>query len=709
MMNRRVAYGCALSLILSLPMLAMESRVEEATAQQLTSANPQSPSRIKDIRLVPNGNRMKLEIDTVGGTRPQVFFTQQGRSWIGDITNAQLDMGPGGYRQESPLPGVSFIEARQVGNDSVRIQIAGASAAPQGLLAQRSPTQLVFDFEGLPSAQVAAAPGQATMPVIAPVAQPPAPQPLQPIAQNPVQTPSQPPASAPAAPAAPAAPVAQPPAPQPLQPIAQNPVQTPSQPPANPPAAAAPAIISQVPAVNQLNQPQLPPGALPNGSQFQGRAIAPPSGDIAVGTILPNPPTVDLGSNAKITLTLKDAPVGDVLSLLVRRAGLNVVLNDVPPDLTISLDVSDSPLQDTFNFILRLKELQAQRSGQTVFIGRSLPGVTDRIIRNYRVNQAVASNVSQILTAILEAVTPGSPAQVEVDERTNSITVIGTNQQHDIVAAQLAQLDVRRRQVLINLRVVDVQLNNNSSLGVALGAASGNFAFSGLDPRGGFGGQPLNQPEGSSSPPNIGSQGGAQTLNFSTLNRLQQFLAMQLQAAVENGTAKVLADPKIAVAEGGESVLEIGQDVVTNRQIRTDPATGQTVQSLELETAGVTLNISDVRIDDNGYITLSIQPTITSPGQSFTLADGTVITRLARRQANLQTIRFRDGETFVIAGLIQDQDRVSVNKVPLLAEIPLLGALFRRQTVTNERSEVVVMVTPYILRDDIAFGFPSGR
>ncbi len=670
-MNRRVAYGCALSLILSLPMLAMESRVEEATAQQLTSANPQSPSRIKDIRLVPNGNRMKLEIDTVGGTRPQVFFTQQGRSWIGDITNAQLDMGPGGYRQESPLPGVSFIEARQVGNDSVRIQIAGASAAPQGLLAQRSPTQLVFDFEGLPSAQVAAAPGQATMPVIAPVAQPPAP--------------------------------------QPLQPIAQNPVQTPSQPPANPPAAAAPAIISQVPAVNQLNQPQLPPGALPNGSQFQGRAIAPPSGDIAVGTILPNPPTVDLGSNAKITLTLKDAPVGDVLSLLVRRAGLNVVLNDVPPDLTISLDVSDSPLQDTFNFILRLKELQAQRSGQTVFIGRSLPGVTDRIIRNYRVNQAVASNVSQILTAILEAVTPGSPAQVEVDERTNSITVIGTNQQHDIVAAQLAQLDVRRRQVLINLRVVDVQLNNNSSLGVALGAASGNFAFSGLDPREGFGGQPLNQPEGSSSPNNIGSQGGAQTLNFSTLNRLQQFLAMQLQAAVENGTAKVLADPKIAVAEGGESVLEIGQDVVTNRQIRTDPATGQTVQSLEIETAGVTLNISDVRIDDNGYITLSIQPTITSPGQSFTLEDGTVITRLARRQANLQTIRFRDGETFVIAGLIQDQDRVSVNKVPLLAEIPLLGALFRRQTVTNERSEVVVMVTPYILRDDIAFGFPSGR
>ncbi|MFS8829138.1 AMIN domain-containing protein, partial [Synechococcus sp. R8-2] len=102
MMNRRVAYGCALGLILSLPPLALESRVNEAAAQQLTSANPQRLSRITDIRLVPNGNRMQLEINTEGGARPQVFFTQQGQSWIGDITNAQLSGSQGRYRQESP-------------------------------------------------------------------------------------------------------------------------------------------------------------------------------------------------------------------------------------------------------------------------------------------------------------------------------------------------------------------------------------------------------------------------------------------------------------------------------------------------------------------------------------------------------------------------------------------------------------------------------
>ncbi|MFS8907152.1 pilus assembly protein PilQ, partial [Synechococcus sp. OH2] len=71
MMNRRVAWGWALSLILSLPLLAVEGRLEEAAAQQLTSANPHSLSRITDIRLVPHGNRMKLEITTAGGARPQ--------------------------------------------------------------------------------------------------------------------------------------------------------------------------------------------------------------------------------------------------------------------------------------------------------------------------------------------------------------------------------------------------------------------------------------------------------------------------------------------------------------------------------------------------------------------------------------------------------------------------------------------------------------
>lgn len=691
MMNRRVAYGCALGLILSLPPLALESRVNEAAAQQLTSANPQRLSRITDIRLVPNGNRMQLEINTEGGARPQVFFTQQGQSWIGDITNAQLSGSQGRYRQESPLPGVRFIEAWQLSNDSVRIEIAGVAAAPQGLLARRSPTQLVFDFEGLPSAPpapLAAVPPQPSSNQAAPG---------QPASLNRPQ---------------PVAPVPQPAAPAPAsQPVAQNPA-PPQTTQAAPPAPAVPAapVISQVPPVGQLNQPQLPPGSLPPESPFQGRAVAPPAGDIAVGTILPDPPTVDLGSNARISLTLKDAPVGDVLSLLVRRAGLNVVLNDVPPDLTISLDVQDSPLQETFNFILRLKQLQAQRRGQTVFVGQNLPGVTGILVRNYRVNQAVATDLASRLEEVLDAVAPG--AQFVVDERTNSITVIGNSRQQDIAAAQIAQLDVRRRQVLISLRAVDILLNKNESLSVNLGGASGNFALGTLG-NANFGGQPLNQPAGSSVI-SIGPEGpsGSITGIFNTLNRLQQSLALRVQSAIRNGTGKILTDPKVVVADGGSSQIRIAISVPTNVETITERQGERenTTQRLQREDAGIVLNVSEVRIDDNGFVTLTIQPEISIPVPIQILQSGPFagiqLFNIDRRQLQASQLRLRDGQTFIIAGLIRDRDIVDVRKVPLLGDLPLLGALFRSQSVDNERNEVVFMLTPYIMDDNVAFGLP---
>ncbi|MFS8904783.1 AMIN domain-containing protein [Synechococcus sp. O70.2] len=701
-MSRRVAWGWALSLILSLPLLAVESRPDEAAAQQLTSTHPQSLSRITDIRLVPHGNRMRLEIQTTGGARPQVFFTQQGRSWIGDIANAQLDRGQGRYRQDSPLPGVRFIEAKQIGSDSVRVEIAGVAAAPQGLLAQRSPTQLVFEFEGLPSAlpaPVAAAPSQEVVPN----------QPASPTRAQPGAPPATP-ASSPAAQNSPSPRVA---AATP-QPLAQN---SPSSPPAQTAPTPQPAsprpVISQVPSVGQLNQPRLPPGSLPTGSPFQGRAVAPPAGDIAIGTILPDPPPIDLGSTAKISLTLKDAPVGDVLSLLARRAGLNVVLNDVPPDLTISLDVQDSPLQETFNYILRLKQLQAQRRGQTVFIGKTLPGVAGVLVRNYRLNQAVATKelVDQ-LKGVLDAVAPG--AQFFEDQRTNSITVVGTPQQQDIIAAQIAQLDVRRRQVLISLRAVDIRLDNNESLSISLGGASGNFAVGTLG-EANFGGQPLNQPEGSSVS-SIGPVGpsGSITGIFNTLNRLQRSLALRVESALRNGTGKILTDPKIVVAEGGSGRISIATSVPVNVETITIPQ-GENqppvvTQRLQREDAGVILNVSEVRIDDNGFVTLTIQPEISIPVPIQVLEGGDFagiqLFNIDRRRLEASQLRLRDGQTFIIAGLIQDRDTVEVQKVPFLGDLPLLGALFRSQSVNNERNEVVFMLTPYIMDDNVAFGLP---
>jgi type IV pilus assembly protein PilQ len=335
-------------------------------------------------------------------------------------------------------------------------------------------------------------------------------------------------------------------------------------------------------------------------------------------------------------------------------------------------------------------------------------------VRNYRLNQAVATKeLVERLKGVLDAVAPG--AQFFEDPRTNSITVVGTPQQQDIVAAQIAQLDVRRRQVLISLRAVDIRLNKNESLSVNLGGASGNFALGTLgDAK--FGGQPLNQPAGSSVS-SIGPEGpsGSITGIFNTLNRLQQSLALRVQSAIQNGTGKILTDPKVVVADGGSSRISIATSVPVNVEVITIPqGEGQpplTTQRLQRQDAGVILNVSEVRIDDNGFVTLNIEPEISVPVPIQRLEGGDFagiqLFNVETRKLQASQLRLRDGQTFIIAGLIQDRDTVDVRKVPLLGDLPLLGALFRSQSVDNERNEVVFMLTPYIMDDNVAFGLAS--
>jgi type IV pilus assembly protein PilQ len=187
-----------------------------------------------------------------------------------------------------------------------------------------------------------------------------------------------------------------------------------------------------------------------------------------------------------------------------------------------------------------------------------------------------------------------------------------------------------------------------------------------------------------------------------------------VQSAIQNGTGKILTDPKVVVADGGSSRISIATSVPVNVETITIPQ-GENqppvvTQRLQREDAGVILDVSEVRIDDNGFVTLTIQPEISIPVPSQILASGDfagiLLFNIDRRRLEASQLRLRDGQTFIIAGLIQDRDTVDVQKVPFLGDLPLLGALFRSQSVNNERNEVVFMLTPYIMDDNVAFGLP---
>ncbi|MGK7913068.1 MAG: hypothetical protein AB4050_16565 [Synechococcus sp.] len=460
-------------------------------------------------------------------------------------------------------------------------------------------------------------------------------------------------------------------------------------------------------------------------------AAAPPIGDIVTGDIVLTAPAVELGSREQVTLTLKDAPVADVLSLLVRRAGLDVVLNDVPAGSTISLDVADSPLQTVFNSVLRLNELQAERVGRTLFIGTSLPGVQQETLRTFRLNQAYVNDTTLafggitpsigetntvsgedieivgILNTLEEFAGEGGPfagVQFYGDERTNSITAVGTPNQLDLVAAKIAQLDVRNRQAVIDFKLIDFLIGDDFTLSTEGFAGAGQFGIGT-----GASNPPADTFDASSGEP--GQDGiidsrpivsGPSGLNFSFDTVLNNFTdplgTLDIQALVVNTRSKILADPKVLVSDGGYTTIAIGDEVITNVEITTDPATLLTTETAVIGNAGVSLSVRNVRIDDNGFVSLDLSPQVSSPASQEQLGE-TTITLLSQRTLNTQQIRLRDGQTFVLSGLIQDSDLVSVEKVPILGDIPLLGFLFRQERIDNDRREVVLLMTPHIVKD----------
>ena len=148
-------------------------------------------------------------------------------------------------------------------------------------------------------------------------------------------------------------------------------------------------------------------------------------------------------------------------------------------------------------------------------------------------------------------------------------------------------------------------------------------------------------------------------------------------------------------------VEEVINESVTNAVI-SDSGVVTNERDVELVEVGLTLAINVDRIDDNGFIALSVAPTISAPGAQIDLGDDDFVIPISRRALSSGQVRVRDGQTLVLSGIIQDTDSTSVTKVPILGDLPIIGALFRDTNTTNERQELIVLLTPQILDDSDA-------
>ena len=679
---------------------------------------------ITEVSLNPTDTGLEVIFETEGGDNSNVFTVNQGNTLVADITRTQLDLpSGGGFLQANPAPGISQISVAPLDANSVRVTISGTSQTPIGSVVTTD-NRVVLSISNDGDA--------ASVPT--------------PVPQDLVTVP---------APAASAS-------------LAQA---TPLE-PAEVPTPASPEVLVPNPEIiidgNPVPQPQERPAP-----PFLPRAVAPPVGDIAIAEGVPTFNSIDLGSNERIPkLLLRDAPAREVLSLLARAAGLNLIFTAAEAGAdqatqgepasgdgpTVSLDIENESVQEVFNQVLRVSGLEANRVGRSIYVGPSLPvsaqSIASRTLRLNQVNALVATNflvalgaesaVSRerlvtIVTAV--PVSEGAPVadpetqtttveqieiqrvdyedsqsilrglQVIADERTNSVTLVGRSDLVAIATEQLTHIDVRRRQVAVNVRVIDIDLNALDAFGTSFSFRTGNFGFTSTGGLGvmnigaGIPSIPLPSTLPNATPilprPIVGNgnAGGNSSSNF----------LFQLLATVQNGNGKIITDPTLIVQEGQTANVQLTQDVVTNitTTIETTPSGNLTTQDIELTPAGLILQIQVNRIDDNGFVSLSVAPSISAPTDTFSDGQGNTFFLLSERQITSGEVRVRDGQTLLLSGIIQESERSSVTKIPILGDIPILGALFRSTVTDNQRQELIVLLTPQILddSDQSVFGY----
>jgi type IV pilus assembly protein PilQ len=696
-----------------------------------------APTRITNVQVNPSDAGAAVVMETRSGDRPQVFTVSRGNALVADIINTQLQLdGSNGFVQNNPAPGITSVSVTQLDQNSVRVVVTGQTDPPSGEV-QTAGNQVVLNVA--PVGEVAATPAAPTPPA-----------------------PSEPALSS--------------------VPLNTSPTPTSAAAPDEtfaPPPQVSSEVLVPNPGVTIDGTPVVEPSRTYVPPTLPA-PVPPPIGDIATSAIDTSPPEIDLGTTEVVPrLVLREAPVRDVLSLLGRAAGLNIAYvadtgaageegeaaADPTGDVRISLDIENEPVQNVFNYVIRIANLDVNRVGRTIFVGPRLPNAARQLVtRTLRLNQvpvesAVAFLVSlgaetsvtrdRVITTVQAApvttqgvttaqqptvTTQSQESRVEVqrveyedsepllrglqvtgDARTNSVTLVGAPRKIEIAAAQLSQLDIRRRQAAINVRVIDVNL-------VGVDRVSTSFSF-GINDTGvivdsGVGVVNFGSTSSEDLPGRLGV--GAESVD-SFINPLRpgnydfvrNFLA-QLRFAVTSGNAKILTDPTLVVQEGQAAQVQLTQDVITNITREIDTSEGVRNETVEVERtpAGLILDVLVDRIDDNGFVSLSVAPSISAPAATQTITIGAEgaeqdITLLAVRRVSSGLLRIRDGQTLILSGIIQDQDRATVTKVPLLGDIPILGALFRSTERRNERQEVIVLLTPQILDDSdtSAFGY----
>ena len=464
-------------------------------------------------------------------------------------------------------------------------------------------------------------------------------------------------------------------------------------------------------------------------------------------------------SGPKISLNLKGTDSLETLKLIAGLGNYGIVVikeknssGEISENPKITAKFEDIEISDVFNSILLSANLQAVVENNIIFVGKNVlnKSLKPKVSKTYRLNQVNAASVADYLSTLGANISKvmlisGSIDGREIgdsffnqknfedevinsygiekgplyglvgtaDLRLQTITLIGSTDQIKTAETYIKSLDVRHKQVALTVKIIDVSLSKSDIKENVFELVTGDtriISNSGL----GFvtGNREVGNPGTSARVPNALTGGTAKGQFYNWL-----------EAKIDNNNAKILASPTLILGENenilnsgaasgdasldqgtigrpykNEGFIKVGETVVTGFEQSSNEG-GVTTCTAENGTAGITFGAKLEKVDDNGFVTFALSPAISSVTSTVEIAGCGIQNTLSVRKLDTGSIRVQNGETLILTGVLQDSDTVTTSKVPILGDIPFLGSFFRSSAAQKRKSELIILVTPRILKD----------
>ena len=275
--------------------------------------------------------------------------------------------------------------------------------------------------------------------------------------------------------------------------------------------------------------------------------------------------------------------------------------------------------------------------------------------------------------------------KVIADKDTNTLLILASPGDYEIVESALRRLDVVRRQVLVEVVLAEVTLSDDMSLGINYFINARNNTIGTLN----TGQLPPGGPTLSATNV-VPAFAGLQLINFKGGD-----VRAVLNALGGDGNTEVLASPNIMVLDNEKAEIKVGDRVSVQTQAQTGVTTTGVVNSYQYLETGILLDVTP-RINSGGMVTLDINQEVSQPTAPF--ISGNPNPDVATRNAKT-SVQVASGETLALGGLIRENKTRSTSGIPLLSKIPVVGALFGTQEYKRDRTELVLLITPKIVSD----------